>query len=132
MNYCKDLNIIISFNTCKIGSFMSSKSKCPDYLNSFVVYSFNCDSCSANYVGRTKRHFSVRVNEHLGSDKNSHILKHINSNENCKMACNESSFKIIDKANTDYQLQLKEAMHIQWIGPSINKQFNHVNISLHL
>ena len=132
MNYCKDLNITISFTTCKIGSFISSKSKSPDYLKSFVVYLYKCGSCNANYVGRTKRHFSVRIKEHLGKDKNSHIYKHINSNDNCKMASNESSFRIVDKANTDYQLQLKEAMHIQWIAPSINKQFNHVSISLHL
>ena len=48
------------------------------------------------------------------------------------MACNESSFKILDKANTDYQLQLKEAMHIHWTKPTINKQINHINITLHL
>ena len=132
MNYCKDLNIIISFNTCKIGSFMSSKSKSPDYLKSFVVYQFNCSSCGATYVGRTTRHYSVRVKEHLGTDKESHDYKHINANESCKMACNESSFKIIDKASTDYQLWLKEAMHVKWIEPSINKQRKHAIISLHL
>ena len=128
--YCKEMDITLIFNTCKIGSFFSSKSKCPSYLQSFVVYRFKCTSCGASYVGQTTRHCSVRVGEHLHTDKASHIYKHINSNENCKQANDETSFKIIDRANTEYTLKLKEAMHIKWLKPSLNSQKYHLNLTL--
>ena len=128
--FCKELDITISFNTCKIGSFLSSKSKPPSYLQSFVVYYFKCASCGASYVGQTTRHCSVRIEEHLHKDKALHIYKHINSNQNCKQANNESSFKIIDKASTEYTLKLKESLHIKWLRPNINTQKYHINLTL--
>ena len=30
------------------------------------VYKFTCGSCNATYSGKTKRHFKVRICEHLG------------------------------------------------------------------
>ena len=127
---CKKIDITISFTTCKINSFMSTKTSSPSHLQSFVVYYFKCDNCTIDYVGQTKRHCSVRIREHLHADKNSHIFKHLNSNIACKNSCSESSFKIIDKANTDYALRLKEALHIKWKKPSLNAQKYHVNLKL--
>ena len=116
--------------TCKIGSFLSSKSKPLPNLKSFVVYYYCCSSCEASYVGRTKRHFSVRVDEHLRTDKTSHIYQHINKNKECKANSNETSFKIIDKAATEYTLKIKESIHINWIKPTSNKQKTHLILSL--
>ena len=100
--FCKKTDITLSYMTCKIGSFLSSKSKPLPNLKSFVVYYYCCSSCEASYVGRTKRHFSVRVDEHLRTDKTSHIYQHINKNKECKANSNETSFKIIDKGATEY------------------------------
>ena len=44
--------------------------------------------------------------------------------------CSESSFKIIDKAITEYSLRLKEALHIKWKKPTLNAQKYHVNLKL--
>ena len=129
-NFCKKLDITISFTSCKINSFMSTKTMSPSHLQSFVVYYFKCDNCGIDYVGQTKRHCSVRIREHLCTDKNSHIFKHLASNEQCKNICSESSFKIIDKANTEYSLRLKEALHIKWKKPNLNAQKYHVNLKL--
>ena len=74
----------------------------------------------------------MRVKEHLTTDKQSHIYKHINSNSNCKLKSNETSFKLLDKANTEYTLKIKEAIHIAWINPTLNKQKVHVNLNLHI
>ena len=130
--YCKTIVINLSFNTCKVGSFLSSKSKSPANLQSFVVYHYNCSSCAASYVGQTTRHCSERIKEHLTSDKQSHIFKHLQSNDNCKQASNESSFQIIDKANTEFTLKIKEAIHIQWIKPTLNTQKYHVKLTLNI
>ena len=129
--FCKDLDITLSFNTCKVGSFLSTKSQSPFNLQSYVVYYFKCASCGADYVGETTRHCSVRwYVEHLRTDKKSYVNKHINSNNNCKQLNNEDSFKIIDRANTKYTLKLKQSMYINWMKPTINAQKNHVNLAL--
>ena len=128
--FCKDTDIKISFNTCKIGSYFSTKSKSPSYLQSNVVYYFKCNSCAANYVGQTTRHCSVRIDEHLGKDKASHIYKHLNTNDNCKQVNNDKSFKIIDRASTKYTLGLKESLHIKWLKPTLNTQKYQINLTL--
>ena len=54
-------------------------------------------------------------------------------NINAKQCCNKSdksSFKIIDRANTDYELAIKEGMHINWLKPDLNTQKYHVILKL--
>ena len=97
-----------------------------------VVYKFSCAGCSACYVGETNRHLATRVREHLTSDKNSHIFQHINGSEACRSLCSEDCFSILDTASTSFQLKIKEALHIGWEKPSLNKQVNHVNLTLSL
>ena len=128
--FCKDLNIKLSFETCKIGSYFSTKSKSPSNLQSRVVYYFECKSCKSNYVGMTTRHCDVRIDEHLKKDKASHIYKQISNHNSCMQLNNKSSFKIIDKANNIYTLGLKEALHIKWLKPTINLQKNLINLTL--
>ena len=70
------------------------------------------------------------MHEHLFSDKNSHIYKHLKSSSACREACNEICFAVLDSAGTAYKLKIKEALHIMWEGPKLNKQLNHYNISL--
>ena len=128
--FCKDIDIRISFNSCKVGSYFSTKCKSPSYLQSHVVYYFKCNSCGADYVGQTTRHCSVRIEEHLGKDKASHIFKHINNNINCKQSNNDKSFKIIDSASSKYTLGLKESLHIKWRKPTLNSQTYQVKLTL--
>ena len=128
--FCKNLDIKLSFNTCKVSSYFSTKSKSPSYLQSHVVYYFKCNSCASNYVGMTTRHCSVRIDEHLGKDKASHIYKHLNANDNCKQSNDDKSFKIIDRASTKYTIGLKESLHIKWLKPTINSQKYHINLTL--
>ena len=75
-------------------------------------------------------YISTRVREHLFSDKNSHIYKHLKSSSACREACNENCFAVLDSAGTAYKRKIKEALHIMWEGPNLNKQLNYYNISL--
>ena len=118
--FCNNTDIRIVFQSQKIGSMFSVKDK--QKLNSRVVYRYHCSECNSEYIGFTTRHYQTRVNEHLFSDTASHIFKHINNNAKCKAVANESSFRVIDCANTEYELRINEAMYIQWTAPSINKQ----------
>ena len=49
----------------------------------------------------------------------------ISKNQNCKIANSFNSFSILDYVKTDYELALKEAMHIKWSKPKLNGQKKH-------
>ena len=125
-----DVDLKLVFSTCKVRDYFSQKDELPSCFKSHVVYKFNCAHCNACYVGRTDRHHATRVHEHLVSDKNSHILKHLKTNLQCKNACDENCFEILDTANSKYQLKIKEALYINWIKPDLNKQKFHSTITL--
>ena len=102
----------------------------PKVLKSFVVYKFVCPGFNACYIGETTRHLSTRIKEHLETDKKSHIFTHFVTNETCKTVITENCFEIIDSASTTFRLKLKEAIHIIWKKPSLNKQHKHLSISI--
>ena len=104
----------------------------PRGLRTGVVYKFLCAGCSACYVGETTRHFSTRVREHISSDRNSHIFKHLQNSEHCRTLCSNDCFSILDHASTTFQLKIKEAIHILWEKPTLNHQLFHVNLKLSL
>ena len=128
--FCKTKCIQLVFVPFKIGNLFSVKDKIPMSLRTFVVYKFTCAGCQSCYIGETKHHLTTRIKEHLESDKNSHIYQHVNQNELCKRSANVNCFEIIDDASSSFRLKLKEAFHITWKKPSLNKQVNHVSISL--
>ena len=128
--YCKDLTIKIVFSPFKVGDLFSVKDSIPKFLKSFVVYKFVCPGCNACYIGETTRHLSTRVTEDLEKDKKSHIYKHLLENPDCKNLCNPDCFEIIDSASSEFRLKLKEAMHITWVKPTLNRQLKHVSISI--
>ena len=127
--FCKETNINLVFSSTKVSSYFSSKDKIPDALKSFVVYYFVCASCKASYVGETYRHLDVRIEEHFKS-KSSNIFKHLNENETCKDACDKSCFRVIDTASSAFRLKIKEAFHISWLKPTLNKQVRHLAVSI--
>ena len=96
--YCRNLNIKLVFSSFKIKNLMNVKDTVPRSLRSNVVYKFKCAKCNSAYVGETSRH--LFTHEHLCTDKNSSIFKHLNSSDKCKKACNDSCFTILDSSST--------------------------------
>ena len=66
---------------------------------------------------------NTRIEEDLGKDKKSHIYSHLHE-------VNSDFFEIIDHASSYFRLQIKEAMHINWKKPELNKQVKHVGITI--
>lgn len=128
--YCKSCSVKIIFTSFKIGSMFSSKDKIPNHIKSNVVYQFTCASCNASYIGETTRRFGQRIEEHLKKDKSSYVYKHIHDKVTCFDAADIKSFSILDKADTKWQLKLKEGLHISWKNPVLNRQVKHVNKTL--
>ena len=129
--FCKpSTDIKLIFTSFKISSLFSTKNSIPKSLKSCIVYKFTCACCNAAYIGETSRHLGTRIREHLVTDKQSHIYKHLNSSSNCKQLCNEDCFSILDHGKTKYQLRIKEGIHIGWSKPELNKQVKCLTTSI--
>ena len=128
--YCKELKIELIFSLFKTGSLFSVKDSIPSEQKSFVVYLFSCAGCNASYIGETTRHLLIRMEEHFSSNKGSVIYEHISENRICKDACDKNSFKIIDTANSEFLLKIKEAIHIALKKPTLNKQIKHERLNI--
>ena len=62
--YC---NIRFVFQTkCKMSNIFTFKDKIPSFSRSEIFYKFHCSGCIAIYYDKTKRHFKVRICQHLG------------------------------------------------------------------
>ena len=96
------------------------------------MYKFTCAICSSSYIGETCHHFKTRFKEHIKKDNKSHVFKHLHSTATCFDSYNSLSFKIIDKANSKFDLKIKEALHINWRKPNLNAQQNHLALTLSL
>ena len=131
--FCKEnLNIKLVFNSFKIKSYFSYKNPIPDDFKSFLVYKFTCASYSSSYLGETFRHVKTRINEHIKKDNKSHTSKHLHSTTAYFDSYNSLSLKIIDKANSKFDLKIKESLHINWVKPILNAQQNHLTLTLSL
>ena len=131
--FCKEnFNIKLVFDSFKVKNYFSYKDRIPDDLKSFLVYKFTCAGCSSSYIAETSRHFKTRIEEHIKKDKKSHIFKHLHSTVTCFDFDNSLCVKVIDKANSKFDLKVKEALHNNWRKPNLNAQQNHLALILSL
>ena len=101
----KNINIKLVFTSFKIKNYFSYKDPILDDLKSFLVYKLTCPS----YRDETCCHSKTRIEEHIKKDKLSHIFKYLPSTAVCFDSYNSRSFKIIDKANSKFNLKIKQA-----------------------
>ena len=97
---------------------------------SCVVYECKCDECGATYIGKTKRTLKIRKQEHYEAltkpNRFSSIANHVLETGHD----NVFDFKIIDHGNNDFQLLIKEALHIRDKKPSLNENLE-INLRLY-
>ena len=84
-----------------------------------MVYNFEClRNANTFFIGKTIRHLATRVKEH-GSSIYSHLL----SCETCKSNFSCNNFSVTDSGKNDFEVTIKEAFHIKFSKPIMNKQF---------
>ena len=119
---------IVFQSKCKLINFYAFKDKITIFLRSGIVYKFKCDGCNATYYSRTKRHFKVRMCEHLGvsaligkrveGDNDSTVKEH-------HLFCNHSSgfdnFFVLASDNNDFKVTLMESPLINRDHLPLNK-----------
>jgi len=89
---------------------------------SLVVYHIKCATCGASYIGETKRLLQIRIEEHQDPKKKSSCYKHCNENNGHQM--DYDNVEILDSADSEYKLKMKELLHIVHHKPAINIQYN--------
>ena len=120
--YC---NIRFFFQTkCKISNFFPFKDKISSLLRSGIVYKFHCGS----YYGKTKRHFKVRMCEHLGisalsgkkvkGDDASAIKEHLLFSNH---TLDFEDLSILATNNNDFKVTFMESLLINRDHPPSNK-----------
>ena len=57
-------------------------------------------------------------------------MEHLMGNKTCKSLCDDACFQVIDYASSSFRLKVKEALHIKWPKPDLNKQKEHVSITI--
>ena len=107
--FCKEtFNIKLVFNSFKVKNYFSNKDLISNDLKSFLAYKFTCASCSSSHIDETCRYFKTRVEEHIKKDNKSNIFKHLHSTAVCFDSYNSLCFKIIDKANSKFDLKIEK------------------------
>ena len=76
------------------------------------MHTFICASCSSSYIGETCSHFKTRIEEHVKKDSKYDIFKHLHSIATCFDSYNFICSEVIDKANSKFNIKMKEALHI--------------------
>ena len=103
----------------KIESFFPFKDKTKKVLDrSCVVYHIPCSECDETYIGKTHRILQQRIDEHKDSSESA-CFKHEEATGH-KMAFDLVS--ILDTADSDMKLKVKELLHILEKKPKLNDQ----------
>ena len=109
--FCKEnFNIKLVFNSFKVKKYFSYKDPIPNDFKSFLVYKFTCASCSSSYFGKTCHHFKDMIEEHIKKENKSQLFKRLHSTTTCIESYNSLCFKIIDKANSKFNVKTKALM----------------------
>ena len=115
------ISIRVVYSTFKISHYFSLKCKTPMHLLANVIYQYNClCDTSTTYIGKTKRHLAIRVKEHKQSQ--SAIRDHLQTCMSCNKNFSSKAFSIIDTGRNDFEITIKEALHIKNKKPTLNKQ----------
>ena len=123
-----DLRIVFKCET-RLSSFFRYKDRVKKALRSMVVYRFKCDGCNSVYIGKSIRHLSVRVAEHVGvsaltgkdiSTQPSAICDHLRFTECGASRHSLDEFAILASASNNYALEIKESLMIHRDKPLLN------------
>ena len=88
-----------------------------------VVYRIKCshEDCNATYIGKTCQILGHRIAEHR-KQTSSACYQHEKRHPGHRMAYEE--IEVIDKADSNQKLEIKELLHIIKEKPLLNRQLN--------
>ena len=125
--YLPDIKLQVIFKSgCAVGDLFGFKDKLPESCMTNFIYKYTCESCNAFYIGKSYRHFKVRVFEHIGKSYHtdtflgcpvhSEIRDHCHKEDHAMVPGN---FVIIDKWRYKNDLLILESLHQKIKKPSL-------------
>ena len=133
---CVNLKVVFRIKN-RLSSRFTLKNKTSKEMCSLLCYKFQCSSCNATYYGKTKRHFKVRVSEHMGvstctgknikSTKNYAVRDHM-------LVCNNivsfEDFSVLANGTNDFTIKLQESLLIHRDALLLNKTSESASLML--
>jgi len=86
---------------------------------SLVVYNIKCATCGVEYIGKTERILAHRISEHKKNDSSA-CKQHTKSFPTHQM--DYDNVRVLDSADDNRKLCIKELLHILTRKPELNKQ----------
>ena len=119
-------------------NYFNFKDKIKRELRSLLVYNFKCNSCNAEYIGKTKRHYRTRTSEHIGvspltgkcvknKSQTSAVHDHMLF---CKTVVCPEDFSMLAKSSCNFKLEIHESTLIKLLKPTLNKGISSVPLYL--
>ena len=119
------VNFNVAFKTpSQVDRYFPFKDNVKNTLHrSMVVYKVKCGhiGCDASYIGKTMRTLALRMDEHR---KTPHSACHQHESANPGHYMSYDEVEVIDSADSNQKLEIKELLHIISEKPSLNKQLN--------
>ena len=117
----KNVEFNVAFQTpATIGQLFPFKDNIKNAKDkSSVVYKLSCTTCNAAYIGMTERILALRVKEHIKSPESA-CLQHLKNNPTHEI--DYENVEVLDSADGEYKLRVKELLHILQKKPELNKQ----------
>ena len=86
--------------------------------------------CSSSSIGEICCHFKTRIEKHIKKIESLIFLNIYTPPQHALTHIIDFVLKIIDKANSKFNLKTKEALHINWRKPNLNAQQNHLALTI--
>ena len=109
--FCIDIRVV--FTPFKVKNYFSLKCSTSLPFLTNVVYKFKClRNATHIYIGKTMRHLATRVREPGTSSLA--VLNNLSSCQTYRSHFSYNSFLMIDSDKCDYEITVKEALHIKF------------------
>ena len=110
-------------------NYFNFKDKTKRELRSLLLYNFKCNSCNAEYIGKTKRHYRTRTLEHIGVSpltgkcvkNNSQTAATHDHMLFSKTGVCPEDFSILAKSSRNFKLEIQESILIKLLKPTKEK-----------
>ena len=128
-----DLRVIFKVSL-SMKNYFDFKDKIKRELRSLLVYNFKCNSCNAEYICKTKRHYITRTSEHIGVSPLTGKCVKNNSQTSavhdhmlfCKTVVCPEDFSILANSSCNFKLEIQESILIKLLRPTLNKNISSV------
>ena len=130
-----DLRVIFKISL-SMQNYFNFKDKIKWELHCLLAYSFKCNSCNAEYIVKTKRHYRTRTSEHIGVSplrgklvKNNSQISAVHDHMLfCKTVVRPEDFSILAKSSCNFKLEIQESILIKLLKPTLNKNISSVTL----